>query len=226
MVAAVQMQTIDDWFLDRIRAAGREDDVWMARKGELSRLKEKQESLPKNWEPEDELLYYKNRLFIPWNEELLTEIAKGCHDSKIAGHIGQEKTIQFVTRNFYWEKLTHWINDYVRSCEESQQNKSPWHSRYGLLQPLEVPYAACTSISVDFITQLTQSQGQSQIMVVVDRFTKMAHFIGLPRDTRAKDVADTFLKEVWKLHGLPSEIVSDMDAKFSGEFWESLCKSL
>ena len=65
VVAAVEMQTIDDSFLDRIRAAGKEDDVWMARKGELSSLKEKQESLPKNWEPEDELLYYENRLFIP-----------------------------------------------------------------------------------------------------------------------------------------------------------------
>ena len=63
-------------------------------------------------------------------------------------------------------------------------------------------------------------------MVVVDRFTKIAHFIGLETDATAKDVADTFLQEVCRLHGLPSEIISDMDAEFSGEFWESLCKSL
>ena len=54
----------------------------------------------------------------------------------------------------------------------------------------------------------------------------MSHFIGLETNATAKDVADTFLKEVWKLHGLPSEIISDMDPKFFGEFWESLCKSL
>ena len=63
-------------------------------------------------------------------------------------------------------------------------------------------------------------------MVVVDRFTKMAHFIGLETNATAKEVADTFLKEVWKLHGRPFEIILDMDAKFSGEFWESLGKSL
>jgi len=57
-------------------------------------------------------------------------------------------------------------------------------------------------------------------MVVVDRFTKRAHFIGLHENATAKDVADTFLREVWKLHGLPTEIISDMDAKLSGEFWE------
>ena len=166
------------------------------------------------------MIYYKNRLFIPSNEELLTEIAKGRHDSKVAGHFGQEKTIELVTRNFYWEKLTDWINDYVRSCDECQHNKSPRHKKYGLLQPLEVPYAAWTSILVDFITQLPESLGKTQIMVVVDRFTKMADFIGLETGATARDVADTFLKEVWKLHGLPSDIISDMDAKFSGEFWE------
>ena len=107
-----------------------------------------------------------------------------------------------------------------------QHNKSERHTKYGLLQPLEVPYAAWRSISVDFITQLPESQGKTQIMVVVDRFTEMAHFIGLVTNVTPRDVADTFLKEVWKLHRLPSQIISDMDAKCSGEFWESLCKSL
>jgi len=63
-------------------------------------------------------------------------------------------------------------------------------------------------------------------MVVVDRFTKMAHFIGLHENVTAKDVADTLLREVWKLRGLATEIISDMDVKFSSEFWESLCKML
>ena len=189
-------------------------------------MKERNEQVPKNWELEDGLIYYKKRLFIPSNEDLLTEIAKRCHDSNVAGHFGQEKTIELVTRNFYWEKLADWINDYLRSCDECQHNKSPRHTKYGILQPLEVPYAAWTSISVDFITQLPESQGKTQIMVVLDRFTKMAHFISLEMNATSKDIADTFLKEVWKLHGLASEMISDMDAKFSGEFWESLCKSL
>jgi len=105
---------MDDSFLNRIRTAGKEDDTWTRRKRELSQLKEKRQTLPKHWELEDGLLYYKNRLFIPSNEEILTEIAKGCQDSKVAGHFGQEKTIELVTRNFHWEKLCEWINDYVR----------------------------------------------------------------------------------------------------------------
>jgi len=99
-------------------------------------------------------------------------------------------------------------------------------AKYGLLQALEVSYTAWSSISKDFITQLPESQGKTEIMVVVDRFTKMVHFIGLHENTTRKDVGDTYLWEVWKLHGLPTEIISDMDKKFSSEFWESLYKML
>ena len=113
IIAAVHMQTMKEPFLNRIRMAGKEDDSWLARKKELSRLKDKNETLAKNWDMEDRQLYYKDRRFIPANEDLLTKIAKGCHDSKVAGDFGQEKTIELVTRNFYWEKLTEWINDYV-----------------------------------------------------------------------------------------------------------------
>ena len=144
--------------------------------------------------------------------------AKGCHDSQIAGHFGQEKRIENVCRDFYWKGLTNWINDYFRSCEECQHNKSPRHARFGLLQPLQVPVAAWTSIATDFITQLPKSQGRTQIMVVVDRFTKRAHFTRLEQNATAKDLADVFLRGVCKLHGLPTEIISDMDSKFTGEF--------
>ena len=105
IIAAVQMQTMDETFLNSIRMPGKDDDAWMKRKGELSGMKKQNEQLPKHWELEDGLIHYKNRLFIPSKEDLLTKIAKGCHDSKIAGHFGQEKTIELVTRNFLLGKI-------------------------------------------------------------------------------------------------------------------------
>jgi len=153
-------------------------------------------------------------------------MAKSCHDSKIGGHFGQEKTLEIITRDFSWKQITHWVNDYDRSCATCQQAKAPRHARFGLLSLLQVPYAAWASTSVDFITQLPNLAGYTQIMVVGDRFTKLAHFIELQESATAKEVAQVFLKEVWKLHGLQSEIISDMDVKFPGELWESLCKRL
>jgi len=147
-------------------------------------------------------------------------------NSRVAGHFGEAKRSELVTRNSPWEKLSDWINNYVWSCDKCQYNKSPRNSKYGLLQPLEVLYVTWPSISVDFITQLAKSQGQTQIMVVVDGSTRKALFIGLVRNATAMDVADTLLEEVGKLHGFSSEIISDMVAKFCAEFWESLCKAL
>jgi len=66
--------------------------------------------------------------------------------------------------------------------------------------------------------QLPESQVKTQIMIVVDQFTKKAHFIGLHENATVNDVADTFLREVWKLHGFPTEIISTMDAEFSSKF--------
>jgi len=223
---ATLTRTMNDSFLNKITVAGKEDEKWQERGRELVRLKESGKKMPDEGREKDGLLYYKNRLYIPHDESLQTKIAQGCYDSVVAGHFAQEKTIELVTRDFYWKGLAEWIRDYVRSCDKCQHSKSLRHAKYGLLQPLEVPYAAWSSIATDFITQLPESQGKTPIMVVVDRFTKMAHFIGLHENATAKDGADSFLRAVWKLHGLPAEIISDMDAMFSGEFWESLCKML
>ena len=96
IIAAVQMQIMDETFLNRIRMAGKDDDTWTRRKEELSRMKERNEQLPKNWELEDGLIYYKNRLFIQSKEDLLTEITKGCHDSKVAGHWDKKKASNWL----------------------------------------------------------------------------------------------------------------------------------
>ena len=226
IITKVDMRKYNVEFIERVHEASKQDQDWQERKIELNELKQHGLQMPKHWDIIDELIYFKNRLYIPNDEELQTMIAKGCHDSQIAGHFGEEKTIEIVCRDFYWKGLTNWMNDYVGSCDQCQHNKSPRHAHFGLLQALQVPFAAWTSISTDIITQIPESQGRTKIMVVVDRFTKMAHFIGLEQNATTKDVANVFLQEIWKLHGLPTGNISDMDAKFSGEFWESLCKSL
>jgi len=226
IISQVEMKVVEADFIAMVVGPSERDQEWTARQRELEKLHNEGKEIPKNWTNKDGLHYYNNRVYIPNNEGLQTTIAKGSHVSPVAGHFGQEKRVEIVTRDLYWKGLTVWINDYGQSCDECQHNKSPRHARYQLLQPLPIPFEAWTSISRDFITHLPESQGHTQIMVVVDQFTKMAHFRGLNENATAKDVAARFLPEVWKLVGLPTEIISHMDAKFSGEFWESLCKSL
>ena len=87
-------------FLEKIGVAGKEDEKWQGRGRELVRLSQRRKDMPNEWIEKDRLLYYKNRLYIPKNQTLQTEIAKGCHNTLVAGYFGQEKTIVIVTRDF------------------------------------------------------------------------------------------------------------------------------
>ena len=79
---------------------------------------------------------------------------------------------------------------------------------------------------MDFITDLPKSRDKTVIMVIVDRFTKMAHFIPLRMLPTAQITADIFFREIFRLHGLPEEIISDRGTQFASEFWQRLCSLL
>jgi hypothetical protein len=135
----------------------------------------------------------------------LTEILSDTHDSKVAGHFGQFKTLERVKNNFFWPNMDKDVEEYVRSCDSCQRNKTSRHKKFGMLQPLEIPYRPWTSISMDFIVGLPGSSGFTKIWVIVDRFSKMSHYIPLPTLNKTEDLAKLFLKEVWRLHGLPDD---------------------
>ena len=117
------------------------------------------------------------------------------------------------------------IIDFVWVCAECQQNKAAQHHTYGLLSPLELLYVLWQSITIDFITNLPLLEGCDQLWAVIDQFTKMVHFIPLPKYGKtASDLSRIFAREVWRFHGLPSDIVSDRDSDFTSETWKEFLK--
>jgi len=115
------------------------------------------------------------------------------------------------------------VRNYIKSCETCQRNKDSTQRPGGLLQPLPIPERPWSSISMDFITHLPKTKaGFDAITVFVDRLTKMVHLVPSKSTDTAKDVANHFAVNVFSRHGLPAEIISDRDARFTGTFWKSL----
>ena len=96
----------------------------------------------------------------------------------------------------------------------------------GILRPLPIPDRPWSSISMDFVTGLPWSDGNDAIWVVVDRLTKIRHFVPCRTTTSAPDLANPFLHHTWKLHGLPNDIISDRGPQFAIKFWRQLCSRL
>ena len=115
------------------------------------------------------------------------------------------------------------IEKYIQACPDCQRNKSWRHRRYGLLSPIELPYAPWQSIAMDFITNIPRSNNYTKLWIVIDQFSKMAHFIPLEADKKqAEDLARIFAPEIWRLHGLPRDIVSDRNFRFTSNTWKDI----
>ncbi|XP_076904819.1 uncharacterized protein LOC143560396 [Bidens hawaiensis] len=172
------------------------------------------------------VVYIRGKLLIPPLPTLRRKLLDEFHSSTLGGHSGINATYKRMIPLFVWSNLKNDITDFIRHCHTCQTTKGPNHRPYGLLQPLAIPSNIWEDISMDFITQLPASQGKTAIWVIVDRLSKFSGFIPLPPTFNAASLASLFLKEFYKLHGLPKTIISDRDPIFLSRFWKQPFKQL
>jgi Integrase zinc binding domain/RNase H-like domain found in reverse transcriptase/Chromo (CHRromatin Organisation MOdifier) domain/Integrase core domain len=184
------------------------------------------DSPPEGFEVQEGLLLKDGLVYVPEDTEVKLRILEKYHDRRTAGHLGQEKTLELVGREFTWPGICAFVNRYVLTCDTCARNKTPRHRRHGQLRPLTIPSGPWQSVSMDFIVELPPSQGYDAIYVCVDRLTKMAHFIPTNSDVTAEQTADLYLKWVFKNHGLPIDIVSDRGTQFVSKFSRRLLELL
>jgi hypothetical protein len=137
------------------------------------------------------------------------QVLQYCHDMPIAGHFGFHKTLELVTRNYWWPQLCSFVEHYVRTCHVCCRSKNPRHQPYGLLHPLPAPIGPWKSIALDFITDLPFSKGYDAILTVVVCFTKITHFLPCVKTFTSQDTSNMVTREVFKHHRLPDDIISD-----------------
>uniref|UniRef100_A0A8C1P743 Gypsy retrotransposon integrase-like protein 1 n=1 Tax=Cyprinus carpio TaxID=7962 RepID=A0A8C1P743_CYPCA len=144
----------------------------------------------------------------------------------VACHPGISRTKCLVKQRFWWPLMACDVNDFVLACSVCASVKSSNRPPDGLLQPLSVPLRPWSHIALDFVTSRPPSNGMTVVLTVVDRFSKAAHFIPLPKLPSAKETAVTVIDHVFRLHGLPVDVVSDRESQFVSKFWKEFCKLL
>lgn len=170
------------------------------------------------------LICYKGRLYIGSGGEIRQKLLQHMHASALGGHSRQQHTYQRIKQVFFWPGLKKDVEEIIRNCTVCIQNKLDNQPYVGLLQPLPVPQQAWNEISLDFVEGLPRSEGKDSIIVVIDRFTKYAHFIALTHPYTASEVAKAFFNTIYRLHGLPEKIISDRDRIFTSDLWQELFK--
>ena len=192
------------------------NDPWFSDAQHLSPLVDKQG------------LYWKhNAVVIPDHDDLRQKLLHDFHNTPCAGHLGVARTTKLIEKYYWWPTLRADVLSHVRACGDCQRNKGATQRPFGEAQPLPVPGYQWQEISMDFIVHLPKTRsGFTAILVVVDRLTKMVHFLPTVDTATAEETAALFRDRVFCLHGMPQSIVSDRDVKFTSAFWRELHRLL
>jgi len=137
------------------------------------------------------------------------------------GHFRTNKTLEVLKEHIYWPHMHKHVDRHFKSCIACMKAKSKVKP-HDLYTPLPIPFMPWVDISMDFVLGLPWTRkGMDSIFLVVDRFSKMAHFIPCHKVDDATHIANLFFKEVVRLHGIPKTIVSDRDTKFLSQLWRT-----
>jgi hypothetical protein len=178
-------------------------------------------------EDEHGTIWMGERLCVPDDKELKDLILTEAHQTQYSIHPGSTKMYQDLKEKFWWVSMRREIAEFVALCDVCQRVKAEHQRPAGLLQPLQIPEWKWEEIGMDCITGLPRtSSGHDSIWVVVDRLTKVAHFIPVHTTYTGKKLAELYLARIMCLHGVPKKIVSDRGSQFTSKFWQKLQEEL
>jgi hypothetical protein len=172
-------------------------------------------------------LWYKKHLCIPEVKEIRELILHEAHDFTYSIHYGSTKMYHDLKSRYWWYGMKRVVAKYIALCDNCQRVKAECQSPAGLLQPLKIPQWKWEERSMDFIVILPTTQSSyDSIWVIVDNFSKVAHFFLVKTMYKGAKLAELYIARIMCLHGVSKKIVSNRGTQFTSRFWEKLHEAM
>jgi hypothetical protein len=169
---------------------------------------------------------WKNRIYVPCMKQTREDIIKLTHGSILSGHPGVAKTVELLTRYWWWPNMKKDIEEYVKACDTCQKVKPNRQKRSAPLNPHDAPPHPWHTISMDLIGPLTTSKGKDMILMVVDKFSKKAYFVPTNTTVTSQGIVNLYKERIFPENGLPKKVISDRGTQFISGFMKALYEQL
>jgi hypothetical protein len=163
------------------------------------------------------------RICVPQDKALLEQIMREAHNSRYSIHPGSTKMYKDLKTRYWWKDMRRDIAHFMACCDTCSRVKIEHQKPAGFLKPLEIPVWKWEDISIDFVVGLPQTtKGNDSVWVIVDRLTKVTHFVLVKTWYAIEKLADLYVEHVLRLHEAPRSIVSDCGPQFVAQVLEEL----
>jgi hypothetical protein len=169
---------------------------------------------------------YYRRLYIPKNDKLWELVLSSHHDTPLAGHPGDAKTLEKILRTYWGPTVKEDVKKYVTGCPICQRTKPTQMKARTVLHPFSVPTRPWERISMDIVGPLPESNGYDALFVVVDYYSKAIKLEPITIEATMQDIAKVLWQQVFHDHGLPKVMVHDRDTKFVSQWATELNRLL
>jgi hypothetical protein len=186
--------------------------------------------LLKKFKSIENILFFKEKLWIFESDQLKLDIIRKIHDQFASEHSDVRRTCKYLHKWYYWSQMKQSIEKYIRNCHICRRSKISRDKYSELLNSLFISDRSWMNIIMNFVTELSKSTEEfNAILMIINRLTKMHHYISCiaeKDETTVEKTTRLLINNVWKLHELFNIIVSDRDSQFVSLVWKVLCKTL
>jgi hypothetical protein len=185
--------------------------------------------LLKKFEMIENTLFFKKKLWVSESDQLKLNIIREIHDQFASEHSNIRRTCKYLYKWYYWSQAKQSVKRYIRNCHICKRFKTIRDKYSELLNSLSISDRSWMNIIMNFVIELFKSKSFNVILMIINRLTKMHHYISCVAEkdeTTAEKTTRFLINYVWKLHELSNIILSNRKSQFTFSIWKIVCQIL